>query len=75
MRKTKPEEQPELVFTHSGDNRFVCHVKLIGGDGRVVDFSFTPEMAVTTITYLRYYQRKHEEEIANAPVQISPPET
>lgn len=75
MRKTEPEEQPELVFTQSEDDRFVCHVKLIGRDGRVVDFSITPEMAVTTITYLRYYQQKREEKIADAPVKIPAPKT
>ena len=75
MRKTEPEEQPELVFTQSEDNRFVCHVKLIGTDARGVDFSITPEMAVTAITYLRYYQRKRQERMADAPVKIPPQET
>ena len=75
MRRLKPDEQPEMRFTHSDNLDFTCHVKLVGQDARVTDWSITPEAAVTAITYLRYYIKRQKERLADAPIDVSPQKT
>jgi len=70
MRVTTPSDQPFIIVSHSENTDFVCHAKIIGTDGKVMDLSITRETAQTLLTELIYHMRRQEERIADAPVEI-----
>ena len=67
-----PKLQPSMVFHQSDNLDFVCYAKVIGVDGRFIDFSIDRDLAFIMMIELTHHLKRHAERKDNAPVQIPP---
>ena len=69
VRNHAPEMQPIIIISNADplDVRFVCHAKLIGTDGRNMDFSVTEDTAEMLMVELTYHLKALRRKIADAP--------
>ena len=74
-RKHAPELQPSMVFHQSDNLDFICHAKVIGVDGRFIDFSIDRDLAFIMMIELTHHLKRHAERRDNAPVQVPPKQT
>lgn len=75
VREFSPELQPSMVFNQSGNLDFVCHAKVIGVDGRSIDFSIDRDLAFIMMIELIHHLKRHAERKDNAPVKVPPKKT
>ena len=74
-REHAPELQPSMVFHQSDNPNYICHAKVVGVDGRFLDFSIDRDLGHIIMVEIMYYLKRHEERNFNASVQIPPKKT
>ena len=71
IAKAKAERlalKPTMIFHQSQDLDVTCFAKLLGTDGRFIDFAIDRDMAWNMIVELNFHLKRQEDHRANAPV-------
>ena len=53
--------QPSMVFHQSDNPDYICHTKVVGVDGKFLDFSIDRDLGHVIMVEIMYYLKRHEE--------------